>query len=534
MHRLVAIAAVLLLLAQTIGHAHADPFEEEIARAFQLPAGATIIWPPRTDLSAGSVVDSSLRVLAAENRTTGVTPLAVAPITLALPSSRLSPSGAFWIWRTYLGDNDRLSVNVRLSEFEEVELTRNATQPPAFVREGDAERIERHGASATVLRAWRAKAVINISPGVGLTEVEWSALRRQTSDDTTGMARPGARSIQLAFPQPITLAVETDRSLDATARVPPVAGPKRWALATIASGRYQFLPPFMQQEWNSVSAEVVSQALADWHPTVSRALAPTDADGISRQDVLDFLAAFARDARKAKAELMVVYYIGHMERNGTGALSLLMGDAPPDKIRPPVKTNDVGNLRDLAQIIDQAEAELAPRPGTLDVAVMHRQLGRSKLRFVLLVDGCLEDPSYAAARQRLGIVVDARGGEPIYVGPGDAGDALRRQLAELHDYPVDFPYLKAHEPIILGATPGTAAVAESNPVWIFGGVVGPIARRLSDIVVRTRWDAGGTHLIRVLNYAADRQSIGPQELAGTVSWSDWLPYLRKFDPASFR
>jgi hypothetical protein len=288
----------------------------------------------------------------------------------------------------------------------------------------------------------------------------------------------------------------------------------------------------MQQEWNERSADLVVQALSDWRPTVTRVLSPSDPNGLSRQGVLDFLGSFERDAQQARAEFMIVYYIGHMERSGTGSLSLLMGDAPSErKVSPPVSPKSVGNLRDLMQVVDQAEAELSPRSGTVDVAVLHRHLGRAKIPFVLLVDGCLEDPTFGAARERLGIVVDAHGDEPVYVGEGDAGTALRAQLAELQNYPTDFPYLKSDEPIVLGATPGTAAYNEANPIWLLGG---PIARRLFEIVARTRWGSDRPTLIRILNFTADRQSIGPQELTGTVSWSDWLPYLKKLDPASFK
>lgn len=231
----------------------------------------------------------------------------------------------------------------------------------------------------------------------------------------------------------------------------------------------------------------------------------------------------------------MVYYIGHMERAGTGSLSLLMADAPEKgRVRPTAPAGRIGNLRELMQVVDQSEAELAPRQGSLDVALMHRRLGTAKIPFVLLVDGCLEDSSYAAARERLGIVVDARGGEPVYIGPGDAGSALRQALAALRDYPRDFPWLKSKDAVVLAATPGTLAYQEDHPVWALGAPVGPIARRLMATAIRTRWNSDRPSLIRLLGFTADRQEIGPQELTGSVSWSDWLPYLKKFDAPSFK
>jgi hypothetical protein len=212
-----------------------------------------------------------------------------------------------------------------------------------------------------------------------------------------------------------------------------------------------------------------------------------------------------------------------------------MGNAPEKReTTTPVRSGVAGNLRDVMQAVEQAEAELAPRPGTLDVAVLQRHLAEAHIPYVLLIDGCLEDPNYQQARDRLGIVIDPHGGEPRYVGPRDAGSALRSQLEELRNYPIDFPYLKGKDPIVLGATPGTPAYAEPNPVWQLGAPVGPIAWRLWDVVVRTRWSSERPSFIRILNFTAERQELGPQELVGTISWSDWLPFLKKFDPQSFQ
>ena len=242
-----------------------------------------------------------------------------------------------------------------------------------------------------------------------------------------------------------------------------------------------------------------------------------------------------RQAKQAKSDLIVVYYVGHQERSGTGGLSLLMSDAPAERPTPsPAPATGVGNLRDLMQVVDQAQAELAPTPGTLDVAVVHRRLSGGGIPFVLLVDGCLDDRSYAAARDRLGIVVDPHGGEPIFIGSGDAGTALRAMINQLENYATDFPWLRSNNVTVLGATPGTLAFAAPHPKWLLGAPVAPIAEKLAAVVARTRGEPDRPSLIRTLSFTADRQAIGPQELSGTVSWSDWLPELKRFDPASFR
>ena len=534
-HRLLVAA---LLTISTLVVARADTFDEDLRKAFNLPQTARIVWPPRAAMEAGSVIDPALRVIAQESKAAVVKAIEVPPVVVVAPVDRLQPLDGLWIWRAFLSDPNRFGITLNLSSLESVDLSSTEVTPPSFVRTPDPEKIKREPGVVTIQKSWRATATLEVFPGPTVSATEWLALRKLAISDPSETVRANAKSITLTFPGKPTLAVQLGANgspsgaLDLAANT--ARGPKRWALATVASGRYQFLTG-MQQDWNERSANLAAEALSDWRPVVSRALTPSDQNGLSRQRVLDFLSTFVSDARQARAELAVVYYVGHMERSGTGALSLLMGDAPAERLASPtVVTHSVGNLRDLAQVVDQAEAELAPRPGTLDVAVMHRQLGRAKLPFVLLVDGCLEDPKYREARERLGIVVDARGGEPVYVGPGDQGTALNSQLAELRNYPNDFPYLKSAAPIVLGATPGTAANQEPNPVWLLGGAVGPIARRLFDSVARTRWDPDRPSLIRILNFTADRQSIGPQELTGTVSWSDWLPYLHKFDAASFK
>src|SRR5207248_1588832 len=112
--------------------------------------------------------------------------------------------------------------------------------------------------------------------------------------------------------------------------------------------------------------------------------------------------------------------------------------------------------------------------------------------------------------------------------------ALRNAIQKLSAYSEDFPWLRSPDATVLGATPGTLAFAHDHPKWLLGAPTGPIAWRLAGSVERTRYDANRPNLIRLLNWTAERQPIGEQALRGTVSWSDWLPYLRRFDPASFR
>jgi hypothetical protein len=509
-----------------------------LRKDLDLPADATIVWPPRAGLGAGSIVDTESRVLAGSETATGRAAVPHEPIRISIPVARLQPASQFWLWRSVLDEPAKVSATLVLADLEiENSQPIDADADPSGIRMPDASRV-RSSATRTVQRSWMARMAIEIAPGTGLGDENWSALRKIVLNDQTGTMRFGgnAKSIVLRWPDKIAVAIEFIPAVGQGALQPGrIVAPKRWALATIASGLYQFLPPGMNQDWNAQSADLVVESLRDWKPALVRTLMPEGPLGLSRDAVLSFLDKFASDAKSAKAELLVVYYVGHMERTGTGSLSLLMGDAPAQRqLRAPAPTSGIGNLRDIMQVVDQAEAELAPRPGTLDVAVVHRRVGRAKIRFVLLVDGCLEDPTFAEARRRLGIVVDAHGGEPVYVGPDDAGTALRTQIAQLEAYPQDFPWLKSKDATVLGATPGTVAYGQLHPTWLLGGTVGPIAKKLFGVAARTRWDPERPSLIRILNFSADRQAIGPQELVGTVSWSDWLPLLRKFDPASFK
>ncbi|MEA2909961.1 MAG: hypothetical protein QOJ15_2042 [Bradyrhizobium sp.] len=538
--RLPRLIAAFLLVGAIAGPANADELADALRRDLQLPVDATIVWPPRGGLGVGSIVDTELRILATSEGATDRVATTHAPIRISIPAARLQPGSQFWLWRSLLGAPENLSATLVLTDMEIANLTPiDAAAGRAGIRTPDASRV-RSSATRTVQRSWMARMAIEIAPGSGLADADWSAMRKIVLNAQTGTMRFGdnPKSIILSWPEKIAIAIEFMPDIGegpAQLQQGRITAPKRWALATIASGRYQFLLPGMNQDWNTQSADLAAEGLRDWKPSVVRALAPTGPLGLVRDEVLSFLDKFASDANSAKAELLVVYYVGHMERTGTGSLSLLMGDAPAQRqMRAPPPASNIGNLRDVMQIVDQAEAELAPRPGTLDVAVVHRRVGRAKIPFVLLVDGCLEDPTFAEARRRLGIVVDAHGGEPVYVGPDDAGTALRTQIAQLEAYPQDFPWLKSRNATVLGATPGTVAYGQTHPTWLLGGTVGPIARKLFDVAARTRWDPQRPSLIRVLNFSADRQAVGPQELVGTVSWSDWLPLLRRFDPASFR
>lgn len=516
----VFVAALLLWINAAFGRA--DDLNIFLRAAVGAPVEARVLWPPIARFSPGDLVGHTGAVV--EFGTSEVHAVAVpataAPNTLVL--DRLD-TAAFWPVRFLVDDLTRLSLTLRV---------RDAIRETAEGNHGSPSHGTRVGT------VWRAVVTIEFSKVPDLSEERWNSLRQAALEDTTGTVKVRGSAIRLEPIERVPVAwspLPGDRDNSTTNATGRRVAPKRWALLTVASGVYRDLDPSMNQDWNRESARLVREALSDWSPTLVQALDAKPGDGLTRDKVLAFVTEGMQQAKRARTDLVVVYYVGHQERSGTGGLSLLMSDAPAKRSNPPpAPATGVGNLRDLMQVIDQAQAELAPNPGTLDVAVVHRRMSDSGISFVLLVDGCLDDRSYAAARERLGIVVNPRGGEPIFVGPGNGGTALRAMIQQLENYASDFPWLRSRNVTVLGATPGTLAFSVPHPKWLLGAPVAPIAQRLAGVVARTRGEPDRPSLIRTLSFTADRQAIGPQELSGTVSWSDWLPHLRRFDPTSFR
>ncbi|TFF27448.1 hypothetical protein E3C22_03030 [Jiella endophytica] len=523
-HRLGLRLLLVTFLVIVGSSVHADDLEQFLRTAVGAPADARVAWPPVARLSPGDRVGPDSQVIEIGTAQAEVEKLAPTADRHALTPDRLG-IGALWPWRFLAGDLRHLSLVLTVKD-----IVRETVQ------EGDQPAASQQG--FRVGTVWRARIVISVSKGPDLSEERWQALRTAALNDESETIKPGVSTISLEPAQQVPLVwlpAADDRHISLASTKERLVAPKRWALLTVASGVYRFLPDDMNQDWNVENARLVRDALSEWSPVIVRSLDAKPSDGLTRDRVLAFLADSARQAKQARASLLVVYYVGHQARSGTGGLSVFMSDAPAEpRIRPPAPATGAGNLSELMQVVDQAAAELAPDAGTLDVGVMHRRLSESGIPFVLLVDGCLDDRTFAAGRDRLGIIVDPRGGQPLYIGGGDGGTALRAIVQQLENYAADFPWLRSRNATVLGATPGTLAFSEANPKWLLGAPVAPIAQKLIRIVARTRGAADRPSLIRTLHYAADRNTVGPQELSGTVSWSDWLPLLKRFDPNSFR
>jgi hypothetical protein len=260
------LPAVVAIMS--VSPAKSDPFEEAVKAAFHLPAAAQVVWSPRAGLGAGTIVDPMMRVVASETKAEVSRPLKDGPIEIAVPVDRLEPTGAFWTWRSFLSNPTKLSVILRLKSLEIV--TEGAEQaPPAFERRADPERAKRAHGSATVVTVWRAKAELILTPGSDLSPEDWLTLRRLARSDISETVLAGSASIALNFKDPLTLAFATDPAQTGPGSPSAARGPKTWALATIASGKYENLPT-MEQPWNEISAALVEQSLADWRPSLSQ------------------------------------------------------------------------------------------------------------------------------------------------------------------------------------------------------------------------------------------------------------------------
>jgi hypothetical protein len=84
--------------------------------AFQLPPQAEVIWPPRSGLQAGSVIDAGLRVIASDDRSAIHQPIRGDVIKVLLSPEQLQPPNGFWMWRTFLSNPERLTIEVRLAD----------------------------------------------------------------------------------------------------------------------------------------------------------------------------------------------------------------------------------------------------------------------------------------------------------------------------------------------------------------------------------------------------------------------------------
>jgi len=325
--------------------------------------------------------------------------------------------------------------------------------------------------------------------------------------------------------EPLTV---QELALQPQGSLPLQPGGFKWALATIASGHYQ--DTALNQEWTLNSAEFVAHSLEPFQPAVRKSLVSSPQSPLSASAVLDFVRQAGVHARQEGAQLLIVYYVGHMVSHPGQDLALVMGDAKADILRPVRGPStegraeqfgdQVGGMMQLANVL---QAEFGPLPpGLLSLRQVHESLAAAGLPGALLVDGCMKNEEFEAFRRELGF--ELLPGERDFAYVGDAefittemGDFANR----LRDFANDRPYLRGDIPVILGAKPGTYAFAQPHPDWVWAPPVGPLAVRLARWSHLARTESSPISLAVVLRQAADFRGLGEISPSGSISWSDF-------------
>jgi len=521
--------------------------------------------PPLTDTYPGSffnpdftILDSN-RIEDEDQRATGLS-----LITTVAPEAFSTPD-AVWQW-PFLGTlRDQILVSAKVENG-----TMFAIMPESIAKRIDdsmaAKALIARGIKPLLIdRVWQGRVELVVSRRPGMSDTAWAQVVDAAREDIDQASRRGASEavelvgddadaphFSLLFKDPIVFSfsvveVEKRGSAPGTSRVtarrilaselddrrrfsmaetPPIA-PRPWMLATISSGWYQRMAP-LNQPWNAQSASVVAEALAKYLPLAVHSFEATRDQPLTREATLAFVRTFGEEAKRRRVKLLVVYYIGHMVTHDDQTLTVLMGDAEPSRDSVQEK-GDVstagGNLDALARSISAIQRKLALPPGELELNDLYNTLHATGLPFILAVDGCLEVPSFAAFRDRLGLVIGPKQLVQLYIGNGSATQALHDFATRLYHFPDGQPFLKARNPVLLGAAPGTFAKQHDHPRWRWGPPVGPLASYIATTAQRSKAWPDRPSLVRLLHWSAENKMVGQINLRGTMSWSDWGPLL---------
>ncbi|MBV8589502.1 MAG: hypothetical protein JO212_05485 [Acetobacteraceae bacterium] len=339
------------------------------------------------------------------------------------------------------------------------------------------------------------------------------------------LGRPGSIGSNLSSPTRV-LSGELGRLGTLPAEMPATT-PRPWALATVSSGWYSLMAT-MNQPWNSISAATVEKSLSAYRPTFTRRLEAARERTLTREATLDFVRSVALEAKKRQARLLVLYYIGHMVTHDDDTLALLMGDATRgggSAQSPDVFYSTGGNIADLGRAATAIRRKLQPPEGELQLGDLYDAAASGGVPFVLIVDGCLEAPKFAAFRDRLGLIIGPQQLLNVFVGPDSPENAISRFSDRLRHFPDGQPFLSSKNPVILGAAPGTVAYERENLAWEWGAPIGPLASYIATTVERSKFWPDRPSLAQLLNWSAENKRLGENNLKGTISWSDWSQFL---------
>lgn len=300
-----------------------------------------------------------------------------------------------------------------------------------------------------------------------------------------------------------------------------------WTLGTISSGYYPALQT-LTQTWNASSADLVQSTLSYFHPASHLQLRSTKEEPLTHKTIHAFLSDLAETASRSQSRFVVLYYVGHTVSWPNGDIAIVLGDANaiPNLERPNSKdavAQQLGsNIGDLMQLADTltANVEQLP-PGYLPLREVYAELEKTRLPFLLAIDGCLRNDDFEKFRASLGIVGDQNSGSFFFV---NANQQLSSSLSEFDNHLRHFadglPYLHSKNPVILAAKPGTFALPGDNPD-ISWNPAGPLAWRMTRYVRSSLLDATPPSLADVFSNITDYKGTGEISPKGSISWSDF-------------
>jgi hypothetical protein len=248
----------------------------------------------------------------------------------------------------------------------------------------------------------------------------------------------------------------------------------------------------------------------------------------------------AATASRNQSHFVVLYYVGHTISWPNGDIAIVLGYATaiPNLERPGSKdavARQLGsNIGDLMQLADTLTANLEQLPpGYLPLREVYAELEKTRLPFLLAIDGCLRNDDFEKFRASVGIIGDQNSGSFFFV---NANQQLSSSLSEfdvhLRHFADGLPYLHSENPVILAAKPGTFALPGNNPdtSWT---AVGPLAWRMTQYVRSSLLDASPPSLADVFPNITDYAGTGEITPKGSISWSDFTLFRRVAGAARF-
>lgn len=554
-----------LVILGTIGMsagAMAATLADELARLTSIPSGELVQnLPPRTDIYPGSLLNPDLSILDAggiddnDLQSRGMSLRAtIAPESFS--------TDAVWKWPFLNRFRDKIQVSAEVTDAASHAIEPGSLNERLNQSEAAKALIRRGIEPFLVDRVWQGHVRLVVSRKPNVSDQAWDEVADAARGDMDPASRRGAYSMAelsikegepsfaLSFNDPIVFAysvlkargrdtigsngsfatrlqsADLKRLVSSSVIETPPMAPRPWVLATVSSGWYSRMAT-MDQPWNSASAASAAASLSAYRPSLVRQLEATRERTLTQESTLAFVRSAVLDAKKNRARLLVLYYIGHMVTHDDDTLALLMGDAGPSRssaAAPADLSAMGGNLADLARSMSAIQRKVAPPPGELQLSDLYDAVASGGVPFVLIVDGCLEAPDFGAFRDRLGLVIGPRQLTELYIGNGSPAAALSSFADRLRHFPDGQAFLSSWNPVILGAAPGTFAYERENPNWEWGAPVGPLASYIAMTVERSKLWPDRPPLAQLLSWSAENKLVGEINLKGTISWSDW-PHL---------